>query len=102
MSKIEFNHEALQIEAIDKLNDALRIINDNYNLLESVVIPEDFKDASSFLTIKEEIGNCKTKTNEVIVAIEGINKELDAFINEYEVRSSALPESTLKRRNNGI
>lgn len=102
MARLDFNHEMLQVDAIDRLDSALSIVNANVDLLSSIVLPEDFKDANTFLQVREELVGSKTEIEAVLEAIRGASKDLDTLLFNCESRVSNLPESTLKRRNNTL
>ena len=102
MSRIDFNNEVLQSNAVDRLNSSLEIINENTSMMDTIIMPEDFKDKGDFLLVKEDIISYKKMLEDVLNAINGINEELDTYLFNFETRVSSLPESSLKNKNNNI
>ncbi len=102
MAKIDFNHEMLQVDAIDRLDSALNILNTNIDLLNTIVLPEDYKDSNTFLQARDEIIGSKTEIEGVLEAIKEAGKDLDTLLFNCESRVSKLPEGTLKKRNNTL
>ncbi len=98
MSKIDINNEVLQLEATERLESSLRIVNSLISMLNDVVIPESFEEKDKIELIKSNLNTYSNNINSTYNLIKDINNELDALSTGSDNLVSSLPEATMKKR----
>ncbi len=102
MSKIDINNEILQLEATERLESSLRIVNSLISMLNDVVIPESFEERDKIELIKSNLNTYSNNINSTYNLIKDINNELDALSTGSDNLVSSLPEATMKKRSSII
>lgn len=98
MSKINFNYEVLQVEAVEHLNSLSTRINSYSSLLNELIIPEDFEFKERLESIKNNLVQYSNKIETVNQKIKNVNSKLDTYNNSCEGLVNSLPNNIINKR----
>lgn len=98
MAKLEFNPEQIQNTIIPNLKDSISSLSPTLNLMDSTVIPGNFKYKTQLLQIKSDLSNAKNslidEQDHLTNSINIITKTSD----ELEKYASVLPVTEITKR----
>lgn len=98
MAKVNLNYDAIGVNGINSLDNAINHLNTVISYLQQSSVPTDFSMYRNFINALEDLKKQRANLRYVKDWIVNSNKNYDSLISKLESNVNKLPTQGVKRR----